>query len=85
MRLDVKKTYKLFIVGKFHRRESGRSYQVKDRSGNHLANVSLASRKGVRDAVVAARAAQPGWASASANNRRQVLYRITEMLEGRRD
>ena len=84
MRLDVKKTYKLFIGGKFPRSESGRSYQVKDHSGNHLANVSLASRKDVRDAVVAARAAQPGWAAASAYNRGQVLYRIAEMLEGRR-
>ena len=85
MRLEVKKTYKLFIGGKFPRSESGRSYQVRDHRGNHLANVSLASRKDVRDAVVAARAAQPGWASASAYNRGQVLYRIAEMLEGRRD
>ena len=85
MRLEVKKTYKLFIGGKFPRSESGRSYQVADHKGNHLANVSLASRKDVRDAVVAARAAQPGWASASAYNRGQVLYRIAEMLEGRRD
>jgi acyl-CoA reductase-like NAD-dependent aldehyde dehydrogenase len=85
MRLEVKKTYKLFIGGKFPRSESGRSYQVEDHKGNHLANVSLASRKDVRDAVVAARAAQPGWASASAYNRGQVLYRIAEMLEGRRD
>lgn len=85
MRLDVKKTYKLFIGGKFPRSESGRSYQVNDHKGNHLANVALASRKDVRDAVVAARAAQPGWASASAYNRGQVLYRIAEMLEGRRD
>lgn len=84
MRLEVKKTYKLFIGGKFPRSESGRSYQVQDHKGNHLANVSLASRKDVRDAVVAARAAQPGWASASAYNRSQVLYRIAEMLEGRR-
>jgi acyl-CoA reductase-like NAD-dependent aldehyde dehydrogenase len=85
MRLEVKKTYKLFIGGKFPRSESGRSYQVEDHKGNHLANVSLASRKDVRDAVVAARAAQPGWASASAYNRGQVLYRIAEMLEGRRE
>jgi len=85
MRLEVKKTYKLFIGGKFPRSESGRSYQVEDHKGNHLANVSLASRKDVRDAVVAARAAQPGWASASAYNRGQVLYRIAEMLEGRRN
>jgi acyl-CoA reductase-like NAD-dependent aldehyde dehydrogenase len=85
MRLDVKKTYKLFIAGKFPRSESGRSYQVNDHKGNHLANASLASRKDVRDAVVAARAAQPGWAGASAYNRGQVLYRIAEMLEGRRE
>jgi acyl-CoA reductase-like NAD-dependent aldehyde dehydrogenase len=85
MRLDVKKTYKLFIGGKFPRSESGRVYEVKDHSRNHLANVSLASRKDVRDAVVAARAAQPGWATASAYNRGQVLYRIAEMLEGRRE
>jgi acyl-CoA reductase-like NAD-dependent aldehyde dehydrogenase len=85
MRLDVKKTYKLFIGGKFPRSESGRSYQVSDSKGKHLANVSLASRKDVRDAVSAARAAQPGWAGASAYNRGQVLYRIAEMLEGRRD
>ena len=85
MRLEVKKTYKLFIGGKFPRSESGRSYKVEDHKGYHLANVSLASRKDVRDGVVAARAAQPGWASASAYNRGQVLYRIAEMLEGRRD
>jgi acyl-CoA reductase-like NAD-dependent aldehyde dehydrogenase len=85
MRLDVKKTYKLFIGGKFPRSESGRSYQVNDHKGNHLANASLASRKDIRDAVVAARAAQPGWAGASAYNRGQVLYRIAEMLEGRRE
>ncbi len=85
MRLDVKKTYKLFIGGKFPRSESGRSYQVADSKGKHFANVSLASRKDVRDAVSAARAAQPGWAGASAYNRGQVLYRIAEMLEGRRD
>ena len=85
MRLDVKKTYKLFIGGKFPRSESGRSYKVTSHDGNHIANVSLASRKDVRDAVVAARAAQSGWAGATAYNRGQVLYRIAEMLEGRRD
>ena len=85
MRLDVKKTYKLFIAGKFPRSESGRSYQVKDSKSKHVANVALASRKDVRDAVQAARAAQPGWAAASAYNRGQVLYRIAEMLEGRRE
>ena len=85
MRLDVKKTYKLFIAGKFPRSESGRTYQVGDSKGNHLANVALASRKDVRDAVVAARAALPSWESATAYNRGQILYRIAEMLEGRRD
>lgn len=85
MRLDVKKTYKLFIGGKFPRSESGRSYQVIDHRAKHVANAALASRKDVRDSVVAARAAQKGWASASAYNRGQVLYRIAEMLEGRRD
>ena len=85
MRLDVKKTYKLSIGGKFPRSESGRSYKVTSHDGNHIANVSLASRKDVRDAVVAARAAQAGWAGATAYNRGQVLYRIAEMLEGRRD
>ena len=85
MRLDVKKTYKLYIGGKFPRSESGRSYKVNDHKNQHLANVSLASRKDVRDAVVAARAAQPGWAAATAYNRGQVLYRIAEMLEGRRE
>lgn len=85
MRLDVKKTYKLFIGGKFPRSESGRSYEVLDTKGNHIANVAWASRKDVRDAVVAARAALPGWESATAYNRGQILYRIAEMLEGRRE
>lgn len=85
MRLDVKKTYKLYIGGKFPRSESGRSYKVSDHSSNHIANVALASRKDVRDAVVAARSAQKVWGSASAYNRGQVLYRIAEMLEGRRE
>ncbi len=85
MRLDVKKTYKLFIGGKFPRSESGRSYEVLDSKGNHVANVAWASRKDVRDAVVAARTALPGWESATAYNRGQILYRIAEMLEGRRE
>ena len=76
-RLPVKKTQKLFIGGAFPRSESGRTYDV---DGN---NVALASRKDVRDAVVAARAAQPKWAAATAYNRGQVLYRIAEMLEAR--
>jgi acyl-CoA reductase-like NAD-dependent aldehyde dehydrogenase len=85
MRLDVRKTYKLFIGGKFPRSESGRVYSVNDAKGEFLANVAMASRKDARDAVVAARAAHSGWASATAYNRGQVLYRIAEMLEGRRE
>ena len=85
MRLDVRKTYKLFIGGKFPRSESGRVYPVGDSKGEFLANVAMASRKDARDAVVAARAAQSGWAGATAYNRGQVLYRIAEMLEGRRE
>ena len=78
-RLAVRKTYKLFIGGKFPRSESGRTYLV---DGD---NVALASRKDARDAVLAARKAQPGWAGATAYNRGQVLYRIAEMIEARRD
>lgn len=85
MRLDVKKTYKLFIGGKFPRSESGRTYELTDHQGQFLANVAQGSRKDARDAVVAARAAQSGWASATAYNRGQILYRIAEMLEGRRE
>jgi acyl-CoA reductase-like NAD-dependent aldehyde dehydrogenase len=85
MRLDVRKTYKLYIGGKFPRSESGRTYELNDHQGKFLANVAQGSRKDARDAVVAARAAQPGWASATAYNRGQVLYRIAEMLEGRRE
>ena len=84
-RLEVKKTYKLYINGAFPRSESGRIYEVTDAKGNFIANPALASRKDLRDAVVAARAAQPGWAKATAYNRGQILYRIAEMLEGRAD
>jgi acyl-CoA reductase-like NAD-dependent aldehyde dehydrogenase len=84
-RVDVRKTYKLFVGGKFPRSESGRSYVVTDAKGRFLANAARASRKDVRDAVVAARAAQPGWAAATAYNRGQVLYRVAEILEGRAD
>jgi acyl-CoA reductase-like NAD-dependent aldehyde dehydrogenase len=84
-RLDVRKTYKLYVGGKFPRSESGRSYPVADSKGKHLANAALASRKDVRDAVVAARTAFGGWSSATAYNRGQILYRIAEMLEGRRE
>ncbi len=85
MRLDVRKTYKLFIGGKFPRSESGRVYAINEAKGEFLANVAMASRKDARDAVVAARSAQPGWSSATAYNRGQVLYRIAELLEGRRE
>jgi acyl-CoA reductase-like NAD-dependent aldehyde dehydrogenase len=83
-RLGVRKTYKLYIGGAFPRSESGRSYEVSTSDGRFLANAAQASRKDVRDAVVAARKAQPGWAKATAYNRGQVLYRVAEMLEGRR-
>jgi acyl-CoA reductase-like NAD-dependent aldehyde dehydrogenase len=84
-RIDVLKTYKLFIGGAFPRSESGRVYPVNDAKGNHLANPSLASRKDLRDAVVAARAAFGGWSGATAYNRGQILYRMAEILEGRRE
>ncbi|WP_027936424.1 aldehyde dehydrogenase family protein [Amycolatopsis sp. ATCC 39116] len=83
-RVTVAKTYKLFIGGKFPRSESGRVYPVTDSKGNFLANAAHASRKDVRDAVVAARKAFPGWSGATAYNRGQVLYRVAEVLEGRR-
>ncbi len=83
-RIDVKKTYKLFINGAFPRTESGRTYEIKSAKGVFIANPCLASRKDLKDSVVAARAAQPGWNKASAYNKGQILYRIAEMLEGRR-
>lgn len=83
-RLDVKKTYKLYIGGAFPRSESGRSYEVVDAKGRFWANASLASRKDARDAVVAARKAFPGWSGRTAYNRAQIVYRIAEVLEGRR-
>jgi acyl-CoA reductase-like NAD-dependent aldehyde dehydrogenase len=84
-RLRVRKTYKLAIGGAFPRSESGRSYPVEDASGTLLANAAQASRKDVRDAVVAARKAFPGWSGATPYNRGQVIYRIAEMLDGRRE
>ncbi|MFZ2964827.1 MAG: aldehyde dehydrogenase family protein, partial [Rhodoglobus sp.] len=84
-RLAVPKTYKLYIGGKFPRSESGRTYEIATKKGAFLANAALASRKDARDAVVAARAAVPGWSGATAYNRGQVLYRIAELLEGRRE
>ena len=83
-RLAVKKTYKLAIGGSFPRSESGRSYEVLDARGRFLANAAMASRKDARDAVVAARKAYPAWSGATAYNRGQVLYRVAEMMEGRR-
>jgi acyl-CoA reductase-like NAD-dependent aldehyde dehydrogenase len=82
--LAIPKTYKLYIGGKFPRSESGRTYEVVSAKGAFLANAAKASRKDARDAVVASRAAVVGWSSASAYNRGQVLYRIAELLEGRR-
>ena len=84
-RLEVKKTYKLYIGGAFPRSESGYTLPVATPKGEHLAHVAQASRKDARDAVSAARKAQPGWAGATSYNRGQVLYRIAEMLEGRRE
>jgi acyl-CoA reductase-like NAD-dependent aldehyde dehydrogenase len=84
-RLAIRKTYKLFIGGAFPRSESGRSYVVADAKGQFVANASQASRKDARDAVRAARAAAGKWAGATAYNRGQILYRVAEMLEGRRD
>ena len=83
-RLTVPKTYKLAIGGAFPRSESGRTYEVVTRKGAFLANAAKASRKDARDAVVAARAAVKGWSGATAYNRGQVLYRVAEVLEGRR-
>jgi acyl-CoA reductase-like NAD-dependent aldehyde dehydrogenase len=83
-RLAVPKTYKLYIGGAFPRSESGRTYEVVTKKGAFLANAAKASRKDARDAVVAARSAVSGWANATPYNRGQVLYRIAELLEGRR-
>ena len=84
-RLAVPKTYKLYIGGAFPRSESGRSYPVTSGDGRFLANAAQASRKDARDAVAAARKAFPGWSGATAYNRGQVLYRVAEVLEGRRE
>lgn len=83
MRIDVKKTYKLFIGGAFPRSESGRSYEIKNKRGKFIANPAQASRKDLRDAVLSAKSAHPGWSNATAFNRGQILYRIAEMLESR--
>ncbi len=84
-RVSVRKTYKLYVGGAFPRSESGRSYAVTDRDGSFLANAAQGSRKDARDAVVAARKAFPGWSGATAYNRGQVLYRVAEVMEGRRN
>jgi acyl-CoA reductase-like NAD-dependent aldehyde dehydrogenase len=83
-RLAIRKTYKLYVGGAFPRSESGRTYEVSAADGRFLANAALGSRKDARDAVVAARKAFPGWSRATAYNRGQILYRVAEMLEGRR-
>ena len=83
-RLAVPKTYKLYIGGKFPRSESGRTYEIENAKGDFVANAAKASRKDARDAIVAARGALKAWAGATAYNRGQVLYRIAELLEGRR-
>ncbi len=82
-RLEVRKTYKLYVGGAFPRSESGRSYEVTDAKGAFLANAAWASRKDARDAVVAARGAFGKWSGATAYNRGQVLYRVAEVMEGR--
>jgi acyl-CoA reductase-like NAD-dependent aldehyde dehydrogenase len=84
-RVDVRKTYKLYLGGEFPRSESGRSYLVSASDGTPLANAVRASRKDLRDAVRAARKAFPGWADRTAMNRGQILYRVAELMEGRRD
>jgi acyl-CoA reductase-like NAD-dependent aldehyde dehydrogenase len=84
-RIGVRKTYKLYIGGAFPRTESGRAYEVFGAKGQLLANASRGTRKDIREAVRAARKAFGGWASKTAYNRSQVLYRIAELMEGRRD
>jgi acyl-CoA reductase-like NAD-dependent aldehyde dehydrogenase len=83
-RVDVRKTYKLFVGGAFPRSESGRTYEVNAADGTFLANAAKASRKDARDAVIAARKGVGAWSSATAYNRGQVLYRVAEVMEGRR-
>jgi len=83
-RVDVRKTYKLYVGGAFPRSESGRTYVVEDAKGRFVANAALASRKDARDAVVAARRAFASWSGRTPYNRGQVVYRVAEMLEGRR-
>lgn len=82
-RLNVLKTYKIYIGGKYERSESGRYYALTDSKGNQIANICRSSRKDFRNAVVAARSAHQPWSDRSAYNKSQILYRIAEMLEGR--
>ncbi len=84
-RIDIQKTYKLYIGGKFPRTESGRYFALHDKKGKLVANMCLASRKDFRNAVVIARKAQSAWACTTAMNKGQILYRIAEMLEGRKE
>ena len=84
-RLNIQKTYKLYIGGKFPRTESGRYFPLHDKKGHLISNMCLSSRKDFRNAVVAARKAQSSWSGATAMNRGQILYRIAEMLEGRKE
>lgn len=85
MTIDVRKTYKLFIGGAFARSESGRSYEITDSGGAFVANAVRASRKDIRDAVTAARKASSSWATITGYNRGQILYRVAEIMESRRD
>lgn len=84
-RIDVLKTYKTYVGGAFPRSESGHTFSLNNKSGKTIANVCRCTRKDVRDAMVKARAAQKGWQNRSAYNRGQILYRIAEMLEGRKE
>ena len=84
-RIDIQKTYKLFIDGKFPRTESGRYIKWTDKKETTVVNICRGSRKDFRNAVVSARKSESGWSSRTAYNRAQILYRIGEMLEGRKD
>ena len=84
-RIDIQKTYKLFIGGKFPRTESGRYIKWIDNSETTVVNICRGSRKDFRNAMVSARSASNGWSSRTAYNRAQILYRVAEMLEGRRE
>ncbi len=84
-RIEIQKTYKIYIGGQFPRTESGRYYPLKNKKGDVIANICLSSRKDFRNAEVAARGAQSAWGARAAFNRAQILYRIAEMLEGRKE